>query len=117
MYEEERTPLPAGYDEGLWRKADELHHATALVANDAECVKLLYAELFSTAADKLKSKPDFYAEQVDQLAFELAYELEEAEMNRNDLVSINREKLKDIATRVLSRLRAATATATEGSGE
>lgn len=45
MDDEDRTPTPAGYDEAIWRKADEAHHATALVADDVECVKIIYAAL------------------------------------------------------------------------
>lgn len=45
MDEEDRTPVPEGYDVARWRRADELHHAMALVAKDEECVKILYAAL------------------------------------------------------------------------
>lgn len=40
--------MPDGYDAALWQKADELHHAMALVARDEECVKILYAALATT---------------------------------------------------------------------
>jgi hypothetical protein len=45
MEEEDRTPVPDGYDASTWQKADEVHHAMALVADDTECVKILYAAL------------------------------------------------------------------------
>lgn len=48
MDDEDRTPMPDGYDAALWQKADELHHAMALVARDEECVKILYAALATT---------------------------------------------------------------------
>ncbi|WP_018900372.1 hypothetical protein [Rhizobium sp. 2MFCol3.1] len=51
MDEEDRTPAPEGYDAAQWRKADEVHHATALVANDPECVKIIYAALASAVRD------------------------------------------------------------------
>lgn len=50
MDDEDQTPLPEGYDAALWQKADEVHHAMALVANDTECVKILYAALATTDA-------------------------------------------------------------------
>lgn len=45
MDDEDRTPMPQGFDEGIWRKADEVFHATALVADDSECVRIIYAAL------------------------------------------------------------------------
>lgn len=51
----------------------------------------------------LQSKPDFYADPVEQLAFELAMELEDVELNPTDLVTVNRAKLRAIAQRVLGR--------------
>jgi len=45
MDDEDRTPTPEGFDEALWRKADEVFHSTALVADDVECVKIVYAAL------------------------------------------------------------------------
>ena len=53
--------------------------------------------------DILRSRPDFKDDEVEQLAFELAWELEEADLDRNDLVTINQEKLRAIAARVLFR--------------
>lgn len=50
MDEEDRTPMPEGFDEKIWRKADEVFHATALVANDADCVKIIYAALAAPAS-------------------------------------------------------------------
>jgi len=47
MDEEDRTPVPTGYDAEQWRKADEVHHATALVADDAACVGIIYEALSS----------------------------------------------------------------------
>ncbi|NTE87258.1 hypothetical protein [Agrobacterium rubi] len=49
MDEEDRTPMPAGLDPALWQKADEIHHAMALVAHDQECVKIIYAALSTDA--------------------------------------------------------------------
>lgn len=46
--EEDRTPVPEGYDATLWQKADEVCHAMALVADDTECVKIVYAALATT---------------------------------------------------------------------
>lgn len=51
----------------------------------------------------LHSRPDFHDDPVEQLAFELAYELEDAKLSPNDYVTVNRKKLQQIATRVLSR--------------
>lgn len=45
MDEEDRTPVPEGFDAEQWRKADEVHHAMALIADDKECVKIIYAAL------------------------------------------------------------------------
>jgi hypothetical protein len=55
--------------------------------------------------DILISKPDFCDGPVDQLAFELAAELEFAELNPGDLVTVNRDKLEAIARRVIGRLQ------------
>lgn len=49
MEDEDRTPMPAGLDPVLWKKADEVHHAMALVARDQECVKIIYAALSTDA--------------------------------------------------------------------
>lgn len=54
-------------------------------------------------ADDLGAKPDYHRCPVDQLAFELAWMCEEAELSANDLVIINREKLRTIARRVVAR--------------
>lgn len=51
MDDEDRTPMPAGFDDALWRKADEVHHAIALVARDQECVKIIYAALSNHNAE------------------------------------------------------------------
>lgn len=51
MHDEDRTPMPAGFDEALWRKADEVHHAMALVARDQECVRIIYAALSTRDAE------------------------------------------------------------------
>lgn len=48
MDEEDRTPVPDGFDIARWRRADEVHHAMALVASDQECVKIIYAALTAT---------------------------------------------------------------------
>ena len=55
--------------------------------------------------DCLSSRPDFHKDQIQQLEFELATELEQAELNVDDYVTINRKKLNAIATRVIDRLR------------
>lgn len=54
-------------------------------------------------ADDLGSRPDYHSDPVEQLAFELAFELEDAELSPDDYVTVNREKLRLIAKRVLSR--------------
>ncbi len=59
----------------------------------------------------LRSAENFHADPVEQLAFELAFELEEAELSPTDLVTVNRDKLRAIAERVISRLRASGSTA------
>lgn len=51
----------------------------------------------------LSSKPDFHDDPVEQLAFELAFELEHAELSPDDYVTVNREKLTAISRRVLDR--------------
>lgn len=55
--------------------------------------------------DVLRSKPDYHNDNIEQLAFELACELEDAELSHNDFVTVNREKLKAIATRVYTKLK------------
>lgn len=57
MDDEDRTPMPAGFDDALWRKADEVHHAMALVARDQECVKIIYAALSTHKAEPVKTAP------------------------------------------------------------
>jgi hypothetical protein len=56
MDEEDRTPMPQGFDEKIWRKADEMHHAMALVAKDEECVKIIYAALAAAAPTDTERK-------------------------------------------------------------
>lgn len=41
---------------------------------------------------------------VEMLAYDLAVELEQADLDRNDYVAVNRAKLKAIAARVLARV-------------
>lgn len=53
----------------------------------------------------IRSRPDFHEDDVEQLAFELAFELEEADLDSGDLVTVNREKLKAISRRVLSKVQ------------
>lgn len=50
MDDEDRTPVPEGYDVAAWRKADEVYHAMALVADDTECVKIIYAAIAAAEA-------------------------------------------------------------------
>lgn len=57
MGDEDRTPMPIGFDEAIWRKADEVHHAMALVARDQECVKIIYAALSTHNAEPVKTAP------------------------------------------------------------
>lgn len=45
MDDEDRTQMPDGFDANIWRKADKIHHAMALVASDVECVKIVYSAL------------------------------------------------------------------------
>lgn len=52
---------------------------------------------------ELRSREDYHADPVEQLAFELAAELEDAELSPNDYVTVNRNKLRQIARRVLDR--------------
>lgn len=54
-------------------------------------------------SDSLIAKDDFHSDPVEQLAFELAAELEVAELSGNDFVTVNREKLRDIARRLIGR--------------
>lgn len=51
----------------------------------------------------LGSIDNFYEDAVEDIAHALAHELEAAELNRNDLVTVNREKLKAIARRILAK--------------
>lgn len=69
----------------------------------AENDRLRASQAGGVPDDALRSKPDFHDDPVEQLAFELAVELEDAEMSPNDYVTVNREKLKAIARRVLAR--------------
>ncbi len=59
--------------------------------------------------DRLRSSPTYSEDEVEQLMFELSWELEEASLDKNDLVTVNREKLRAIACRVLGRLATARA--------
>jgi hypothetical protein len=64
--------------------------------------------------DELRSKPDYESDPVEQLAFELAFELEDADLSPNDYVTVNREKLRAIARRILERLSRERGTVPEG---
>lgn len=55
MDDEGRTPMPDGFDDALWRKADEVHHDMALVARDQECVKIIYDALSTHNAEPVKT--------------------------------------------------------------
>ena len=57
-------------------------------------------------ADALRSNPFYNEDQAEQLAFELAWELEEADLSAGDYVKVNQAKLRAIAERVLTRLSA-----------
>lgn len=63
--------------------------------------------------DDCRAVGDWSEDQVEQLMFELSWELEEAALNVNDYVTVNREKLRTIAKRVLARLAAAPKPTTE----
>lgn len=56
---------------------------------------------------QLSSKKDFYDDPIEDIAFALAVECEEAELDPRGKVTINREKLKAIAARVLEKASAA----------
>lgn len=53
--------------------------------------------------DDCRARGDMLGDPVEQLVFELSWELEEAALSANDLVTVNREKLRTIAKRVLER--------------
>lgn len=55
----------------------------------------------------LISKDNFYQDEVEDIAHALAQECEDAELDPGGLVTINREKLKAIAVRVLNKAKAA----------
>lgn len=40
--EDERSPVPDGYNVEQWRKADELFHVMSLIADDIQCINILY---------------------------------------------------------------------------
>ena len=61
-------------------------------------------ELKCPACDELRAREGYEDNLVEQLAFELAVELEQAELNSNDYVTVNRAKLKAIAQRVYNKL-------------
>lgn len=61
------------------------------------------AQKVLSSEDSLRSKPDYHTDPIDQLAFELAFELEEADLSPNDYVTVNRAKLRQIAQRVINR--------------
>ena len=77
--------------------------AKLAIANKVRDMTNITEENMRIAEECLRSRPDFYENQIEQLAFELAFELEEASLDKNDLVAINRKKLEAIATRVLAR--------------
>lgn len=54
--------------------------------------------------DDCRARGDWSEDAVEQLAHELSWELEEASLSANDYVTVNREKLRTIAKRVLARL-------------
>jgi hypothetical protein len=83
-----RRIIAKGWGEG--RKWDDIALA-AILAMDRR------------AEPELRSSEDYHADPVEQLAFELAAELEEAELRPNDYVTVNRDKLRQIAQRVLDR--------------
>jgi hypothetical protein len=55
--------------------------------------------------DDCRVMGNHHADPVEQLAFELSFELEVAELDAHDLVTVNREKLRTIAKRVLARTK------------
>lgn len=100
-----------GFDESDFYERPWSAHET--MCESAEVIEELRAEITRLRAsqaggvpadDALRSKPDWHDDPVEQLAFELAFELEDAELNPNDYVTVNREKLTAIARRVLERV-------------
>lgn len=59
--------------------------------------------------DELLSKDNCYSDPIEDIAHALAQELEDAELDRDDFVTVNREKLSAIAGRVLEKAEAALA--------
>lgn len=55
---------------------------------------------------QLLSKDGFHEDPIEDIAHALAHELEDAALNANDYVTVNRQKLRGIAARVLDKARA-----------
>lgn len=68
--------------------------------DDCRCVRAVKDEA------QLRSTDGFYADPVEDIVHALAIELEAAELDQNDLVTVNREKLRGIARRVIAKASA-----------
>jgi len=64
--------------------------------------------------DVCRCPVDLHEDPVEQLATELAFLCEDAELSPNDLVTINRDKLRDVARRAIARAALAAAPETRG---
>ncbi|NVN06029.1 hypothetical protein HW509_10575 [Asaia spathodeae] len=74
-----------------------------VAALEARVMELEGALAEVSKADDLGAKPDHHRCPVEQVAFELAWMCEEANISANDLVIVNREKLRTIARRAVAR--------------
>jgi len=84
--------LVHGEDEDSWRVE---RYSAALTAETEEGQ--------SWRDDDCRARSDLHDDPVEQLAFELAYELEEAALDATDYVTVNRAKLRTIAERIVAR--------------
>lgn len=75
--------------------------------DDCRCVRRA-----SEDEARLRSVDGFYADPVEDIAHALAAELDVAELSPNDFVTVNREKLRGIARRVIAKASASS----EGTG-
>lgn len=100
-----RCTLPRGHEGNCVSPAQSecvrlravIREALGKLTKASAAHKVLYFALDEQSAEM------FYADPVEDIALALATELEDAELSRNDFVTVNREKLRAIARRVLAK--------------
>jgi len=115
LHGEDIVAMPLGDSETVKSNADFIAFARTFAPKAALALTATRAENARQAAeierlkqerderDSLIAKDSFYEDRIEDIAHALAQELEEAELDPNDFVTVNRAKLNDIAKRIFEK--------------